>query len=171
MAFHIPRAETMIPSLFASGTALVATTAFKGACALVKWWMKNPMEEAAQKVIDALDESDTGVEAGAEMMTIAGKMVPVVRRRIRRVAANSYALQAYLKFGKRPKSEANIIITRKYISDLLAEVPDMRIRDKIEIMDTATFLSFIPSKSSQECGAYESTNAYARRMVGEWRDL
>lgn len=150
---------------------MVVTTTFKGVCKLAKWWMSKPLEEAAQKLIDSLDESDTGVEAGAEMMTVAGKMVPVVRRRVRRVAANAYALQAYLKFGKRPKSEANVIITRKYISDLLADVPDMRIRDKIEIMDTATFLSFIPSKSSQECGAYESTNAYARRVVGEWADL
>jgi hypothetical protein len=98
-------------------------------------------------------------------------MAPRIRKRVRNVAASSYALQAYLKFGQRRKSEANVIITRKYISDMLSEQPDMRIRDKVEIMDTATFLSFLPTESSQLCGAFEKTEAFTKRMLGEFASL
>lgn len=171
MAFQIPRAEIMIPSVTVAVVAGLTNAAISTTVKIARWWFRKPLEESCTEALNALDDCDTGCEAGAELIATAGKMAKPVRRRVRRVAANSYALQAYLKFGRRPKSEANVIITRKYISDLLSEKQDIRIRDKVEIMDLATFLSFIPTKSSQLCGAYESTNAYAQRMLGDWQEL
>jgi hypothetical protein len=129
------------------------------------------VEERAQEVLDSLDDCDTGVEAANELMSTAGTWKKPVRRRVRNVAANSYALKAYLKFGFRPRSEANVIVTRKYISDLLDEQKDMRIRDKIEIMDMAVFLSFVPSRSLQWSKTIGKTQAFSERILGEWADL
>jgi hypothetical protein len=172
MAYIIPRVEEALPALFVAGVGCVAGAAINNGVRLVKWWFgKSRIELLAEEVFKNHDQSDTGVSASAEMMASAGRMAPRIRRRVRGVAASSYALQAYLKFGQRKKSEANVIVTRKYISDLLSEEPDMRIRDKIEIMDTATFLSFIPSESSQLCGAFEKTEAFSKRMLGEFASL
>lgn len=135
---------------------------------LYKRWS---LERAAKKEIALFDKSDVQVTEGNEVVVEALGMSTTLRKRCRKHAADAYALQAYLKFGRRQKSEANVLVTRKYISDLLIETPDMRTRDKIEIMDKAVFLSFLPSKTHQECAAYETTFAYARRVLGKWEDL
>jgi hypothetical protein len=135
---------------------------------LYKRWS---LERAAKKEIALFDKSDALVSDGNVLVVQAAGRSVTTRKRCRKYAADAYALQAYLKFGRRQKSEANVLVTRKYISDLLIETPDMRTRDKIEIMDKAVFLSFLPSKTHQECAAFETTFAYANRVLGKWEDL
>jgi hypothetical protein len=57
------------------------------------------------------------------------------------------AKEAYLKFGRRPLSEANTIVTRKWMLKYLDHVDyaDLRNCDKVLAIDRALFLSFIPT--------------------------
>jgi hypothetical protein len=160
---YIPRAEVAIPFLatvVAGGVVRVGVKCFEYLLA------PKPIEVITQEVIKQFDEGDTGVEAGLEMLATVSKMAPRIRKRARAIGANALAMKAYLKFGRRPKSPANVIITRKYISDLLEEKVDLRLRDKIELMDMAVFLSFIPTETVILCDQMERTFAYAQRVAG-----
>nr|WRQ65716.1 hypothetical protein [Tolivirales sp.] len=61
--------------------------------------------------------------------------------------AMALAKEAYLKFGKRPVSEANEIVTRKWMTKYLEseKFVDLRTVDKILAIDRAIFLSFVPT--------------------------
>jgi hypothetical protein len=136
-----------------------------------RWWTHTPLIEIkARKALSELDACDMGVEAADSVMETHSVGLEKPRRRCRRRVAASYALQAYLKFGDRPKSSANVLVTRKYISDLLTEKQHLRLRDKVEIMDLAVFLSFVPTKMKLECDAMMNTTAYAERVFGEWQN-
>jgi hypothetical protein len=56
---------------------------------------------------------------------------------------------AYNKFGERKMSEANILVTRKWIQKLLEEpkYKDLRVCDKNIAIDRALFLSFVPTNA------------------------
>lgn len=136
-----------------------------------KWLRRapvNPAEKECAEVLDVLDDCDLTVEE-AVVPFIGGRSVPKPKRkRCRQNLAATVAMTAYLKFGARGKTEANVIITRKFISDLLAAREDMRLRDKIEIMDLAVFLSFVPTKTKLQCEAMYETEAYTERELGGW---
>jgi len=157
-----PRVEEAIPAAFCFA---VGATVHQGV-KLVKYLMREKSIEAVtRETLKSFDECDTGVEASLEMLSSVAKMAPRIRKRARQIGANSLALNAYLKFGKRPKSPANVIITRKYVSDLLVDNKDLRLRDKVELMDMAVFLSFLPSETSLLCNEMERTKSYAGRFV------
>jgi len=71
-----------------------------------------------------------------------------LRKGKRSCFAAALAKQAYLKFGERPMSEANILVTRKWLAKLLTEdmYKDLRTCDKTIAIDRALFLSFVPTK-------------------------
>jgi hypothetical protein len=71
-----------------------------------------------------------------------------LRKGKRSCFAAALAKQAYLKFGERSMSEANILVTRKWLAKLLTEdmYKDLRTCDKTIAIDRALFLSFVPTK-------------------------
>lgn len=127
------------------------------------------LERETAEVLDVLDDCDESVES-ASLPLEGVRLTAAKRSRCRKSCAATLAMTAYLKFGSRPKSEANLIITRKFISDLLSENKSMRLKDKIEIMDLAVFLSFVPTKTKLQCDAMSETDAYAERVLGEWAE-
>jgi hypothetical protein len=169
----------------ASASSSVVPLAILGAKLSYKlakhWWMREPkIEGVTRRVLQELDECDMGVEAADEVMEVASTELVVnlevalaapvnQRRRARKSVAASYALQTYLKYGDRPKTAANVLITRKYISDLLLEKKSLRLRDKVELMDLAVFLSFVPTQTKLQCNAMMNTKAYAERVFSEWQ--
>jgi hypothetical protein len=83
--------------------------------------------------------------------------------------AMAVAKRAYFKFGARPVSDANVLVTRKWITKLLDdEYPDLRTCDKIIAVDRATFLSFIPTMSWNNIKflVNEDGNAMTNRISG-----
>jgi len=61
--------------------------------------------------------------------------------------AMALAKEAYLKFGARPLTQANTLVTRKWLTKFLEgeKYRDMRTCDKIIAIDRAMFLSFVPT--------------------------
>jgi len=61
--------------------------------------------------------------------------------------AMALAKEAYLKFGARPFTQANVLVTRKWLVKSLEgeKYNDMRTCDKIIAIDRAMFLSFVPT--------------------------
>lgn len=78
----------------------------------------------------------------------------------------SIAKIAYNKFGERPMSEANVLVTRKWIQKYLEEpdFKDLRVCDKNLAIDRALFLSFIPTKDFQAMRITLGTSAWKNRV-------
>lgn len=81
----------------------------------------------------------------------------------------SLAKKAYVKFGARPVSEANVLVTRKWLGKLIEdEFKDLRTCDKALALDRATFLSFIPTMAWNNCKfVFNGNNAVTDRIGGE----
>lgn len=80
--------------------------------------------------------------------------------------ASSIAHQAYNKFGARPMSEANVLVTRKWIQKLLSEPQygDLRTVDKNIAIDRALFLSFIPTNDFRQMKLAVADRAWQDRV-------
>jgi hypothetical protein len=76
---------------------------------------------------------------------------------------------AYNKFGERPMSEANLLVTRRWIQKLLEgnEYKDLRTVDKNIAIDRALFLSFVPTKDFQKMRMILTTAAWEERNKAE----
>lgn len=77
--------------------------------------------------------------------------------------AYSLAYEAYLEFGHRPRSDANLLITRKFMRDMIKECKDLRAKDAGGIIDTALYLSFLPSRCLREMNEIDDTYAFKDR--------
>jgi len=86
-----------------------------------------------------------------------------VRPQVGKIAC-SLAKAAYLQFGDRIRSAANLLITRKWMRDRLSEYADLRAHDAGNIIDAALELSFYPSKAAQCMALHRLTQAHADRM-------
>jgi len=75
------------------------------------------------------------------------------------------AHEAYMQFGVRERSEANLIITRKYMRDQLRDYGDLRAIDASNFIDAALPLSFLPSRSHRAMAKYMETYAMQERMA------
>jgi hypothetical protein len=73
---------------------------------------------------------------------------------------------AYNKFGERPMSEANVLVTRRWIQKLLeeAEYKDLRTCDKNIAIDRALFLSFVPTNAFRQMKVAVQTRAWKNRV-------
>jgi hypothetical protein len=80
--------------------------------------------------------------------------------------AASIAKLAYNKFGERPMSESNILVTRKWLQKLLedGEYKDLRTVDKNLAIDRALFLSFVPTNDFRKMKLAISTRAWEQRV-------
>jgi len=87
------------------------------------------------------------------------------RYRPRRLQEMVYALadEAYRQFGSRPRSEANLLITRKFMRDELSVLKDLRTCDAIAIIDGALGLSFLPSQTLRGMNDLACTRVYRER--------
>jgi len=102
----------------------------------------------------------------------------VVRERVRSkpglAIAMALARRAYLQFGPRPRTEANELITRKFLRDVVLELRDLRIKDACAVVDVALSLSFLPSAARREMNQYDRTFAFEERRCevpeGTWVD-
>jgi hypothetical protein len=76
---------------------------------------------------------------------------------------------AYNKFGERKMSEANILVTRKWIQKLLDEpkYKDLRVCDKNIAIDRALFLSFVPTNAFRVMKLAVETKAWKDRCANE----
>jgi len=73
--------------------------------------------------------------------------------------------EAYLQFGRRERSQANDLVTRKFLRDWLRERPGLRAKDLSAIIEVALSLSYVPPKEYVVVSGYEQTRAY-RSVVG-----
>lgn len=70
---------------------------------------------------------------------------PRVRPRRFEALASSLAWECYAQFGARERTEANILVSRKFMRDLLDEKRGLRAKDRARLIDRALLLSFMPT--------------------------
>jgi len=82
--------------------------------------------------------------------------------------AMALAKKAYVKFGARQVTEANVLVTRKWLNKLIEdEFKDLRTCDKALALDRATFLSFIPTMAWNNYKfVFHGDNAVTDRIGG-----
>jgi hypothetical protein len=78
---------------------------------------------------------------------ISRKVVQKLARKQKSNFSAAVAKVAYNKFGERPMSPANVMVTRKWLQKYLeSQFKDLRTCDKNIAIDRALFLSFVPTK-------------------------
>nr|UHS72054.1 MAG: hypothetical protein [Tombusviridae sp.] len=94
------------------------------------------------------------------------KVKQVLKKGKRTNFAACIAHIAYNKFGARPMSEANILVTRKWIQKYLAEpeFKDLRVVDKNLAIDRALFLSFVPTNDFRTMKIATASRAWQKRV-------
>lgn len=80
--------------------------------------------------------------------------------------ASCLAHEAYNKFGARPMTEANVLVTRKWLQKLLEEpvYKDLRTVDRNIAIDRALFLSFVPTNEFRKMKLAIATKAWQDRV-------
>jgi hypothetical protein len=109
-------------------------------------------------------------ETGPKTLVDNRKITKRIKRGRRTKFAMAIAKKAYMKFGARAVNEANILVVRKWVTKLLEEqeYADLRTCDKINAIDRATFLSFIPTMAWNNCKfVFHGDNAITARIGGE----
>nr|UHS72124.1 MAG: hypothetical protein [Tombusviridae sp.] len=95
------------------------------------------------------------------------KVTQKIRQRQRSNFSAAVAKVAYNKFGERPMSPANVLVTRKWIQKYLEDsFKDLRTADKNVAIDRALFLSFVPTKDFLQMRIVMETAAIKERMTG-----
>lgn len=97
------------------------------------------------------------------------KVKKVLKKGLRSAFAASVAKAAYNKFGERKMSEANVLVTRKWLAKYLDEdsFKDLRTCDKNLAIDRALFLSFLPTRDFQAMRLATATKQWKDRTSGE----
>jgi hypothetical protein len=163
---------------------------------LTRWgarWMKhawnilvegNSREQLAKSLISKLDEEKCDPEAyvdahtyttthtvynkitGEELVGRVAREKKVLRKGRRSNFSCTIAQLAYNKFGQRSMSEANVLVTRRWIQKLLEEpqYKDLRVCDKNIAIDRALFLSFVPTDAFREMKMVVQTKTWADRL-------
>ncbi len=82
--------------------------------------------------------------------------------------AMALAKEAYLKFGARPFTQANTLVTRKWLVKYLEgpKFKDMRTCDKIIAIDRAMFLSFVPTIAHNNMRVVSQDSAIVNMISG-----
>jgi hypothetical protein len=116
------------------------------------WSTKDVLEDQAKVWMENYREGSFSLEeAQAEFAT---------KKRTGKFA-NYVGKRAYFQFGVRARNGANTKVTRKWIRNFIDEsCPSLRIQDKINVIDEALFLSFIPSGMYNDCEELASTIVY-----------
>jgi hypothetical protein len=76
---------------------------------------------------------------------------------------------AYNKFGERKMTEANVLVTRRWLQKYFEEhqFVDLRTCDKNIAIDRALFLSFVPTKDFQRMKVAVATRQWEQRMKAD----
>jgi hypothetical protein len=192
VGFRIPRAEKAIPAAccVAADQAVVLTV--WGAKWLKHAWNYvadgGTSGQVAKEVLinmdacneDPLDYVETHVYnhehkiiattdgVQKEEVLVTERVKKVLRKGGRSKFSAAIAKQAYNKFGERPMSQANILVTRKWLQKLLAEpeYKDLRTCDKNIAIDRALFLSFVPTKDFLKMKMAVATRPWEKRVTG-----
>jgi len=116
---------------------------------------KDP-ESLAGRVVDVMSEQQIAFESMA-------KQLSQKRPNLRKIA---YALanEAYLKYGERKKSEANLLITRKWMYETI-KVKDLRTKEKLVVIDIALPLSFLPSRAARDMVDMVDSGVWRKRSA------
>jgi hypothetical protein len=82
--------------------------------------------------------------------------------------AMSLAKEAYLKFGARPLNDANVLVTRKWLTKFLEsdQYKDLRTADRVLAIDRAIFMSFVPTMVYNNMKVVMEDNAMVGRLNG-----
>lgn len=161
-------------------------------CVITKWgveWLKRALfgdisvKKFTKQLIHDLDVEDKDPSEYLEVHSYTrehvvrqdGKIVKiekdvrtksVITKGKRSRFASSIAHQAYNKFGARAMTEANVLVTRRWIQKLLAEPQygDLRTVDKNIAIDRALFLSFIPTNDFRQMKLAVADRAWQDRV-------
>jgi hypothetical protein len=111
--------------------------------------------------IHTISNSVTGTQTAGVVL----RTKKVLRKGARSKFSAAVAKKAYNKFGERPMSEANVLVTRKWIQKLLEEpeYKDLRTCDKNLAIDRALFLSFVPTNSFRKMRLAIATSSWKER--------
>lgn len=83
-----------------------------------------------------------------------------VRNKLAFVSAD----EAYLQFGRRERSQANDLVTRKFLRDFLREKQGLRAKDLSAIIEVALPLSYVPPPVYKDVRELTETDAYAAEV-------
>lgn len=126
---------------------------------IIDWLVdrRDDIEELAESWIGMYhDDATTPIEA--EILNCR------INRKPHRFA-RYLAKRAYLQFGHRKKSDADMMVTRKWLRNYVQEhYTSLRLQHQIEAIDEALFLSYIPTETYQECEEYAATKAYTELL-------
>ncbi len=143
-------------------------------CFCVRWCWNYKKEVSARKFLSWFgnhDDEFSGSLQKVGAVDAEGKATARVGgargwTRVRRSAITEIAFgladEAYLQFGRRDKSKANDLVTRKFLRDQLSKFDSLRAKDKSRIIEIALSLSYVSPDTAVEMESLEGTNAYAR---------
>lgn len=161
-------------------------------CVILKWgveWMRRALfgdirvEEFTIDMVRTLDTEANDPMDYVETHTYVNEHVVVVQgetEKVERVSRTKKVLrkgkrsnfaacvahEAYNKFGARPMTEANVLVTRRWLQKLLSEpsYSDLRTVDRNIAIDRALFLSFVPSNEFRKMKVAIASRAWQKRV-------
>lgn len=169
------------------------------ACVVTKWgveWLKHvwhemvgghSVKQLAKKIVKEFDEVGDNPEHFVEEHTITREKsvrdretgqvevqkVSVTTLKLKKGKRSKFAVAianlAYNKFGQRAFTEANVMVTRRWIQKWLDQekFADLRLVDKNNAIDRALFLSFLPTDSFRLMQLVKSTKQWEERTDPE----
>ncbi len=161
--------------------ARLALTAFDSAAESVDNIMERARHDDERRTATEVDKEfiatvrDAGVDSAHVPYSLLKQVASErIRRRawvrirpqnLRAIAA-SVADEAFYEYGAREMSQANMIITRKFLRDLLRLHKDLRAKDASVIIEMALPLSFVCPSETFEMQDFMDTRAFAARVQG-----
>jgi hypothetical protein len=124
---------------------------------------------------DPLDYVETHEHTFSKAVVVQGQQVKlervvktkkVLKKGKRTNFSSALAHLAYNKFGARPMTEANVLVTRKWLAKLLSEpeYKDLRVVDRNIAIDRALFLSFVPTNEFRAMKIACATRTWQKRV-------
>jgi hypothetical protein len=113
-----------------------------------------------------VNEHQVSVPGESDRVVRVERKKQMIKKGKRSNFASCVASLAYNKFGARPMSEANVLVTRRWIQKLLDEptYKDLRVVDKNIAIDRALFLSFVPTNDFRQMRLVTSSRAWEKRV-------
>jgi len=163
---------------YAFATACVAATTAVVTSAVLgyKLYCSFTDEVAATRAIDSVDDHVDSVEEAVSAVDGDNEQrgeddpphpVPRFRGRPRGNLARALGLVGYCQFGPRPRTEADVLVTRKFLRDHFDNYPRVRRCDRAHIIDMAVELSYVRSTTAVSMDRLISTWSWAARSNRE----
>lgn len=113
-----------------------------------------------------INEHVIAVQGQADRIERVERVKKVLKKGRRSNFAACIAHEAYNKFGARPMTEANVLVTRRWLQKLLAEpmYKDLRMVDRNIAIDRALFLSFVPTNDFRKMRLAVGSRAWQKRV-------